>query len=131
MKKILARGGIEFLAVLLGISGSLWVDDYRIELANQEKTIITLESLKKENLPEVLKSIKANSNKIKATRAITYVFDVIIIMAALLYFFDINFSKWLLLPAAASVTLHTRLAVLYELKCTLKQQEVILKYLKK
>jgi len=90
-----------------------------------------LESLKKENLPEVLKSIKANSNKIKATRAITYVFDVIIIMAALLYFFDINFSKWLLLPAAASVTLHTRLAVLYELKCTLKQQEVILKYLKK
>ena len=48
MKNILARGGIEFLAVLLGISGSLWVDDYRIELANQEKTIITVESLKKE-----------------------------------------------------------------------------------
>ena len=48
MKNILARGGIEFLAVLLGISGSLWVDDYRIELANQEKTIITLGSLKKE-----------------------------------------------------------------------------------
>ena len=27
MKNILARGGIEFLAVLLGISGSLWLDD--------------------------------------------------------------------------------------------------------
>jgi len=27
MKKILARGGIEFLAVLLGISGSLWIDN--------------------------------------------------------------------------------------------------------
>ena len=27
MKNILARGGIEFLAVLLGISGSLWIDD--------------------------------------------------------------------------------------------------------
>ena len=26
MKNILARGGIEFLAVLLGISGSLWID---------------------------------------------------------------------------------------------------------
>ena len=26
MKKLLARGGIEFLAVLLGISGSLWID---------------------------------------------------------------------------------------------------------
>ena len=38
MKNLLARGGIEFLAVLLGISGSLWVDDYRIELANKEKT---------------------------------------------------------------------------------------------
>lgn len=48
MRNILARGGIEFLAVLLGISGSLWVDDYRIELSNQEKTIITLESLNKE-----------------------------------------------------------------------------------
>tara|TARA_B110000467_G_scaffold115920_1_gene106574 strand:- start:287 stop:565 length:279 start_codon:yes stop_codon:yes gene_type:complete len=90
-----------------------------------------LENLKKENLPELLKNIKTNRKKIKATRAITYVFDVIIIMAALLYFFDVTFSKWLLLPAAASVTLHTRLAVLYERKCILKQQEVILKYLKK
>ena len=27
MKNILARGGIEFLAVILGISGSLWLDD--------------------------------------------------------------------------------------------------------
>jgi hypothetical protein len=48
MKNLLARGGIEFLAVLLGISGSLWVDDYRIELANKEKTIVTLQSLGKE-----------------------------------------------------------------------------------
>ena len=90
-----------------------------------------LENLKKENLPELLKNIKTNRKKIKATRAITFVFDVIIIMAALLYFFDVNFTKWLLLPAAASVTLHTRLAVLYERKCILKQQEVILKHLKK
>ena len=27
MKNILARGGIEFLAVLLGITGSLWIDE--------------------------------------------------------------------------------------------------------
>ena len=27
MKNVIARGGIEFLAVLLGISGSLWLDD--------------------------------------------------------------------------------------------------------
>ena len=29
MKTILARGGIEFLAVFLGIALSLWVDEYR------------------------------------------------------------------------------------------------------
>ena len=27
MKNILARGGIEFIAVLLGITGSLWIDE--------------------------------------------------------------------------------------------------------
>ena len=31
MKNILTRGGIEFLAVLLGISGSLWIDNYSKE----------------------------------------------------------------------------------------------------
>ena len=31
MKTILTRGGIEFLAVLLGISGSLWIDNYSKE----------------------------------------------------------------------------------------------------
>ena len=31
MKNVLARGGIEFLAVFLGIALSLWVDDYREE----------------------------------------------------------------------------------------------------
>ena len=31
MKNILARGGIEFLAVFLGIALSLWVDDYQEE----------------------------------------------------------------------------------------------------
>ncbi len=29
MRTILARGGIEFLAVFLGIALSLWVDDFR------------------------------------------------------------------------------------------------------
>ena len=27
MKNIIARGGVEFIAVLLGISGSLWIDN--------------------------------------------------------------------------------------------------------
>ena len=31
MKNLLARGGIEFLAVLLGISGSLWIENNKQE----------------------------------------------------------------------------------------------------
>ena len=31
MRNILAKGGVEFLAVFLGIALSLWVDDYREE----------------------------------------------------------------------------------------------------
>ena len=36
MKNVLARGGIEFLAVLLGITGSLWLDD-RSTLTQERK----------------------------------------------------------------------------------------------
>ena len=38
MKNIIARGGIEFLAVLLGISGSLWIDNY----SNDKEILIAL-----------------------------------------------------------------------------------------
>ena len=43
MKNILARGGIEFLAVLLGISGSLWIDNSikENEHKEQNKKILT------------------------------------------------------------------------------------------
>ena len=43
MKNILARGGIEFLAVLLGLSGSLWVDNSIKENENkvQNRKILT------------------------------------------------------------------------------------------
>jgi len=37
MKNILARGGIEFLAVLLGLSGSLWVDNSIKENEHKEQ----------------------------------------------------------------------------------------------
>ena len=42
MKNILARGGIEFLAVFLGIALSLWVDDYRnkINIKNEIKSLL-------------------------------------------------------------------------------------------
>lgn len=41
MKNILARGGIEFLAVLLGISGSLWIDKNQ-ELRQKNEHEVTL-----------------------------------------------------------------------------------------
>ena len=41
MKNILARGGIEFLAVLLGISGSLWIDQKQ-ELRQKNEYEVTL-----------------------------------------------------------------------------------------
>tara|TARA_Y100000591_G_scaffold122155_1_gene104255 strand:- start:112 stop:792 length:681 start_codon:yes stop_codon:yes gene_type:complete len=52
MKNIIARGGIEFLAVLLGISGSLWLDDrstytqerkYEIEAYQRLSNALTLD----------------------------------------------------------------------------------------
>ena len=39
MKNILARGGIEFLAVLFGITISLWVEDSRQNSDMQKKII--------------------------------------------------------------------------------------------
>jgi len=53
MKNILARGGIEFLAVLLGITGSLWIDN------NQKESDIELERIK------ILTSLQMEMNEIK------------------------------------------------------------------
>ena len=48
MKNILARGGIEFLAVFIGIALSLWVDDRRDLNTVRETNYKTLKSLKNE-----------------------------------------------------------------------------------
>ena len=53
MKNILARGGIEFLAVLLGITASLWIDK------NQKESDIELERIK------ILTSLQMEMNEIK------------------------------------------------------------------
>ena len=46
MKNILARGGIEFLAVLLGISGSLWIENNRSEKELSSQLNQSLKALK-------------------------------------------------------------------------------------
>jgi hypothetical protein len=48
MKNLFARGGIEFLAVLLGISGSLWIENNRESNLENEQIYNTLYSLKEE-----------------------------------------------------------------------------------
>ena len=45
MKNILARGGIEFIAVLLGITGSLWIDENRKDYDQNKKQITILEAV--------------------------------------------------------------------------------------
>ena len=58
MKTILTRGGIEFLAVFLGIALSLWVDDYREERELKERLnddLIKIYNEVQANLPTLKK----------------------------------------------------------------------------
>ena len=48
MKKILTKGGVELIAVVLGITLSLWVDDERELSVIKKNNVKTLESLKNE-----------------------------------------------------------------------------------
>ena len=91
MNNLLARGGIEFLAVLLGITGSLWVDDYRTSLLNQEKAVNTLKNLREELIDdreysawrttslmrdnEILHSVINNWGKTKADSLVSLEFE--------------------------------------------------------
>ena len=66
MKKILARGGIEFLAIFLGIALSLLVDDYKNKTNTKNKIKSLLDALylelteNKETLDYIIKSIDYN-----------------------------------------------------------------------
>ncbi|MEC9106243.1 MAG: hypothetical protein VX960_03940, partial [Candidatus Neomarinimicrobiota bacterium] len=62
MKNLFARGGIEFLAVLLGISGSLWIENNRESNLENEQIYNTLYSLKEElvTLQEYSERYKGN-----------------------------------------------------------------------
>ena len=90
-----------------------------------------LNNIKKLNLEQLREKIDMNYRAIKTTRAITYVFDILILMIAGLYIFNIDFVKWLLIPASGSVLLHSRLSNLYEQQYLLKEQEIIVRQQKK
>jgi len=67
MKNILAKGGIEFLAVFLGIVLSLWVDDYReskeleSRLNDDYKKILTEVNANIKNINEIINANKKHS----------------------------------------------------------------------
>ena len=48
MRNLLTRGGIEFLAVLLGISGSMYIDERRDDIALDKQIYDSFHSLKGE-----------------------------------------------------------------------------------
>ena len=53
MKNILARGGVEFVAVFLGIGLSLWVDDYRESKELRERLSDDYQKIYKEVLSNI------------------------------------------------------------------------------
>jgi hypothetical protein len=89
MRNLLARGGIEFIAVLLGISGSLWIDDWstsRSDISEEysayvrlskamEQDIVNLEKeLEKNNkMVEVINYLINNINDIEADSLVLYI----------------------------------------------------------
>ena len=69
MKNIFARGGIEFLAVFLGIALSLWVDDYREERELKNRLEDDFQKIYKEvhsNIKNIDNIIKKNRNHLKS-----------------------------------------------------------------
>ena len=77
VKNILARGGIEFLAVFLGIALSLWVDDYRESRAINVRIFDDYQKIHtevKSNIKNINNIIKKNKDLLITER---YLLDVL------------------------------------------------------
>ena len=78
MKNILARGGIEFIAVILGISGSLWIDDWSSYKTDREKELETFSrlsiALNEDNLL-LEEALKANARRVNVLNDLIYDFE--------------------------------------------------------
>ena len=78
MKNIFARGGVEFLAVLLGISLSLWVDGVSNDNAQRKEFYQDLIAINNElidDLSIVSEKIKYNENKLTEIREFLTIFE--------------------------------------------------------
>ena len=66
MKNVLARGGVEFLAVLFGITISLWVEDWRQDKDIQDKILEDYINIRDEieidikNIDRIIASVDSN-----------------------------------------------------------------------
>ena len=71
MKNILARGGVEFLAVLFGITISLWVEDWRQDRDIQDKILEDYINIRDEieidikNIDRIIALVDKQSNLLK------------------------------------------------------------------
>ena len=78
LKNILARGGIEFLAVLLGLSGSLWIDGVSKNNAQRREFFQDLIAINNElidDLSVVSEKIEYNEKKLKEIREFLAIFE--------------------------------------------------------
>ena len=78
MKNILARGGIEFIAVLLGLSGSLWIDGVSKNNAQRKEFFQDLIAINNElidDLSVVSEKIEYNEKKLKEIREFLAIFE--------------------------------------------------------
>ena len=68
MKNILARRGIEFIAVLLGISGSLWIDDWstsRSDISKEYSAYIRLSKAMEQDIVNLEEELEKNDKMVK------------------------------------------------------------------
>ena len=71
MKNILTRGGVEFLAVLFGITISLWVEDWRQDKDIQDKILEDYINIRDEieidikNIDRIIASVDKQSDLLK------------------------------------------------------------------
>lgn len=74
----MARGGIEFIAVLLGLSGSLWIDGVSNDNAQRKELYQDLIAINNElidDLSVVSEKIKYNENKLTEIREFLTIFE--------------------------------------------------------
>ena len=78
MKNILAKGGIEFLAVLIGITSSLWIDDYSTSLNDKKQgkdALVNISFSLNKDLKQIDNVIRDLNNEITMLDSMIYNFN--------------------------------------------------------